>query len=196
MTQIDCWFDFGSNYSYPAVMRLPEMARAAGVAVRWRPFLLGPIFQSFGWSTSPFVTQKEKGAYVRRDMQRLCAKYGIAWRQPTAFPRRAILPLRVALLGADEPWITGFCQRMMQLNFAHDADIDNVHAVSDALGRLGLDAPGIIGRALGEANKAALRSQTDEARRRGIFGAPTFFVGDEMFWGNDRLEDAIAWAAS
>jgi 2-hydroxychromene-2-carboxylate isomerase len=194
MKTIDIWFDFGSNYSYPTVMRLPEAATRAGLKVRWRPFLLGPIFQSLGWSTSPFVMQKEKCAYVWRDMERLSSKYGIPWVRPTSFPRRAVLPLRVALAGADEPWIADFCQRTMLQNFAQDVDIDDTQAVATTLDGLGLDAEDIIERALSEANKAALRAQTEEARQLGIFGAPMLFVDGEMFWGNDRLEDAIAWA--
>ncbi len=194
MKEIEFWFEFGSNYSYPAVMRLPDEARRAGLTIRWRPFLLGPIFQSFGWTTSPFVMQKEKGAYVWRDMARLCAKHGLPWARPTVFPRRAILPMRVALLGAEEPWMAGFCQRIMLRNFAHDTDIDDPGVVGDALGALGLDAPALLARAQAEDTKAALRAQTEAARRRGIFGAPMFFVDGEMFWGNDRLEDALAWA--
>lgn len=194
MKCIDFWFEFGSNYSYPAVMRLPEEARRAGLQIHWKPFLLGPIFQSFGWTTSPFVTQKEKGAYVWRDLQRLCEKYGIPWKKPTSFPRRAILPMRVALLGAEESWMAAFCQRVMLQSFAHDTDIDDPRVVGAALDELGLDTQAIIARAQGDMNKAALRAQTEEAQRLGIFGAPMFIVHGEMFWGNDRLEDAIAWA--
>ncbi|MCC6377966.1 MAG: 2-hydroxychromene-2-carboxylate isomerase [Burkholderiales bacterium] len=193
MKSIEVWFEFGSNYSYPAVMRLPAAAQKAAVCIRWKPFLLGPIFRSFGWTTSPFVTQKEKGAYVWRDMQRLCARYGIPWTRPTAFPRRAILPMRVALLCADAPWIAGFCQRMMLQNFARDREIDTPQAVGAALSELGLDAESIIAQAQSDGTRAALRAQTDEACRLGIFGAPTFLVDGEMFWGNDRLEDALAW---
>lgn len=195
MKPIDCWFEFGSNYSYPAVMRLPGLAEKAGVRIHWKPFLLGPIFQSFGWTTSPFVTQKEKGTYVWRDMERVCDKHGIPWRKPTTFPRRAVLPMRVALMGADEPWMVDYCREMMLRNFACDSEIDNPQAVGAVLTALGLDAGTMLARAQSDANKAALRAQTDEARCLGIFGAPTFVVGGEMFWGNDRLEDALAWAA-
>ncbi|MDM5181206.1 DsbA family protein, partial [Massilia sp. DJPM01] len=72
--QLAFWFDFGSNYSYLSTMRIEALAAAQGVRVLWKPFLLGPVFKSFGWNTSPFVLQKEKGAYVWRDMQRQCDK--------------------------------------------------------------------------------------------------------------------------
>jgi 2-hydroxychromene-2-carboxylate isomerase len=193
---LELWFDFGSNYSYLTVMRIGELARSHGVAIAWKPFLLGSIFKSFGWSTSPFVLQKEKGAYVWRDMERECKKYGLAWTRPSQFPRRALLPTRVALFGAGEPWIDDYCQRIMQINFVEDRDIDAHDVVSRVLDTLGLPTSDLLGAALSEDNKVRLRDQTEEGRRRGIFGAPTFFVGQEMFWGNDRLEDALRLAAS
>ena len=193
---IEFWFDFGSNYSYLSTMRIEALAERHGVRVLWKPFLLGPVFKSFGWTSSPFVLQKEKGLYVWRDMQRLCDKYGLPWKQPSSFPRRALLPLRVALLGAQQPWIGEYCRRIMQVNFAEDRDIDAAPPVAQVLGALGLDAAAIIAAAQSEDNKRALREQGDDAVRRGIFGAPMFFVGDEMFWGNDRLEDAMQFAST
>jgi 2-hydroxychromene-2-carboxylate isomerase len=194
--EIEFWFDFGSNYSYLSAMRIEAAAADADCRVRWRPFVLGAIFRSFGWATSPFVLQERKGAYVWKDMERQCRKAGIAWTRPSAFPRNAMLPHRVALLGADEPWIGAFCRRVMQMNFVEDRDFDKAEAVSEALAAARVADPGsVIERALGETNKARLREQTDEAAARGVFGAPTFFVGTEMFWGNDRLDDALACAA-
>lgn len=188
---LELWFEFGSHYSYLTVMRIEEAAASRGVPLRWKPFLLGPIFRELGWDSSPFLVQKEKGRYAWIDVARQCRKYGLPWRQPSVFPRAAVLPLRVALLGAAQPWIGAYCRRMMTMNFAEDRDIDSAAAVGEALGALGLPAQQIISDALSDANKLALRRQTEQARRRGIFGAPTFFVGDEMFWGNDRLDDAL-----
>jgi 2-hydroxychromene-2-carboxylate isomerase len=192
---LEFWFEFGSNYSYLAVMRIDQLARQYGVPIAWKPFLLGPIFKSFGWSTSPFLLQKEKGEYVWRDMARQCDKYGLPWTRPTMFPRRAILPMRVALLGADQPWISDYSQRMMRISFAEDRDIDTPRVVGEVLAALGLPASDLLSAAQSEDNKLRLREQTEEARRRGVFGAPTFFVGSDMFWGNDRLEDALRFAA-
>jgi 2-hydroxychromene-2-carboxylate isomerase len=191
---MEFWFDFGSNYSYLSVMRIEPLAAEHGVSIEWRPFLLGPIFKSLGWDTSPFVLQRTKGAYMWRDVERQCARYRLPWKQPTVFPRRALLPLRVALLGAEEPWIGAFCREIMLMNFRDDRDIDAPEPVADALAGLGLAAQEIIAQAQSEAHKTRLRTQTELAARRGIFGAPTFFVGEEMFWGNDRLEEALAWA--
>ncbi|MGF6573205.1 2-hydroxychromene-2-carboxylate isomerase [Paraburkholderia sp. GAS333] len=193
---IEFWFDFGSNYSYLSVMRIEARALAHGVNIRWRPFLLGPVFRDLGFENSPFVLQKEKGAYVWKDMERQCRKYGIALTRPSTFPRAALLAMRVALLGAEEQWIGAWCRKIMQLNFADDRDIGSIEVVTEALEELGLPAQQIIADAQSDANKLCLREQTAAAAARGIFGAPTFFVGDEMFWGNDRLDDALDYCDS
>src|SRR5690606_9053010 len=153
-----------------------------------------PIFRAIGWQASPFVDQKAKGEYAWRDIERQCRKHGLELSRPSVFPRPSLTPLRVALAGSTEPWIGDFCREVMRMNFVRDVDIDSVDAVSGALGRLGLPVGPIISQALSDANKLALREQTEQARRHGLFGAPTFFVGDEMFWGNDRLDDALEYA--
>ena len=191
---IEFWFEFGSSYSYLSVMRIDGLARASGLRIVWRPFLLGPIFRSFGWSTSPFLLQKEKGAYMWTDMERQCRKFGLPWRRPTEFPRLSVLPARLALLGVDQPWLLPFAQQVMLANFAHDQDITSESVVRDVLERLALPADELLRAAQVDSNKARLRTATEEAQRRGVFGAPTFFVGEEIFWGNDRLEDAVGCA--
>ena len=193
---MEFWFEFASNYSYLSVMRIEQEAARAGVKIEWHPFLLGPIFQSFGWSTSPFVLQPWKTEYVWKDMERQCRKYGLPWQRPSAFPRASVLPARVALLATGQPWMPEFCRRMMQLNFASDRDIADAACVAEVLGQLGLPAQDIIDESQSEANKLNLRRQTEAARAKGIFGAPSFFVGEDLFWGNDRLEDALAAAAA
>ncbi|MFM0039234.1 2-hydroxychromene-2-carboxylate isomerase [Paraburkholderia strydomiana] len=193
---VEFWFDFGSNYSYLSVMRIEALAAAHGVRIQWRPFLLGPVFRDLGFTNSPFVLQKEKGAYVWKDMERQCRKYDIPFVRPSTFPRAALLAMRVALLGADQQWMAGYCRKIMQLNFADDGDIGSTEVVSDALAELGLPARQIIADSQSDANKLRLREQTETAAARGIFGAPTFFVGNEMFWGNDRLDDALAYCDS
>jgi 2-hydroxychromene-2-carboxylate isomerase len=193
--EIEFWFEFASNYSYLSVMRIEEEARCHGVRIAWKPFLLGPIFKALGMEGSPFVLQKEKGAYVWQDMARQCRKYGLGWVKPSVFPRRGLLPLRVALLGVDQPWIGAFCRHVMELNFAHDQEIDTPDQLAPVLDGLGLPGRDLLDEAQTAPTKACLREQTEQARARGVFGAPTFFVRTEMFWGNDRLEDALLFAA-
>lgn len=193
---IDHWYEFGSNYSYLSVMRIGDLARRAGIEVRWQPFMLGPIFKSFGWTTSPFVLQKEKGRYMWRDMERQCSKYGLAWAKPSVFPRRALLPMRVAMLARNEPWIEVFSKAIMQINFVHDSEIDNPEVAAAVLVRLGLDADAVLEKAQSPENKEALKQQTLRAQELGIFGGPSFIVNNELFWGNDRLEEALEFSAT
>lgn len=194
MNTIEFWFDFGSNYSYLSMMRIRQLATNAGVRVVLKPFLLGPIFKAQGWETSPFVLQAAKGRYVWRDMGRQCAKYGLRWQQPSTFPRNGLLAARVALQGEGAAWKSDFCEQVMLANFADDREIGDEAVIRAILAGLGVDGDAIVAAAQSDACKAELRARTDAARSRGIFGAPTFFVGDEMFWGNDRLEDALALA--
>jgi 2-hydroxychromene-2-carboxylate isomerase len=192
---IEFWFDLGSNYSYLAAMRIDALAERAGIQVLWRPFMLGAIFQSFGWSSSPFVLQKEKGEYVWHDMERLARKYGVGWKQPTTFPRPAVYPMRVAVAHHDAPWVPTFCKALFTMNFAADQDINDNAVCVRVLDSLGLPGAELVNEAQSDENKARLRRQSEEAQRRKIFGAPMLFAGTEMFWGNDRLEDAIELAA-
>jgi 2-hydroxychromene-2-carboxylate isomerase len=192
---IEFWVEFGSNYSYLSVMRIEDAARQCGVRIIWKPFLLGPIFRALGMETSPFVLQKDKGAYVWQDMARQCRKYRLQWTKPSVFPRNGVLAARIALLAAEQPWIGAFCRSVMTLNFVRDEDISRPELLREILKGLGLPADDILADAQAEPAKTRLREQTEEARQRGIFGAPTFFVGAEMFWGNDRLDDALLLAA-
>ncbi|HTD05799.1 2-hydroxychromene-2-carboxylate isomerase [Undibacterium sp.] len=194
--KMDFWFEFGSPYSYLSSMRLPALAQRAGIQINWRPFLLGPIFQQQGWNNSPFIIYADKGAYMWKDMAREAAKHALPFRKPGDFPRRAILPSRIALANEDAPWIADFVQAVMQLNFVRDSDIDNDAAMLDVLSALvsPAQAKDILLQAQGEVVKQRLREQTTAARQLGIFGAPSFIVKDELFWGNDRLEDALALA--
>jgi 2-hydroxychromene-2-carboxylate isomerase len=196
MNTIEFWFDFASNYSYLSMMRIRGLAAAAGVRVGLKPFLLGPIFKAQGWETSPFVLQAAKGRYVWRDMERQCAKYGLRWRRPSVFPRNGLLAARVALHGEGMPWVEAFCEQVMLANFADDREIGDEAVIGAILGGLGVDGAAMIAGAQSEACKAELRARTAVAQARGIFGAPTFLVGDEMFWGNDRLEDALIYATA
>jgi len=188
---LDFWFDFASPYSYLAAARIEDLYPE----IRWRPFLLGPIFKSFGWDSSPFLLQKEKGAHMWIDMERQCRKYGLDWRKPSEFPRNGVLASRVGLLLERERRAGPFCREVMRLNFARDRDIGDPGVIAEALAAVGEAAEQVMAAATGEEMKSALRRQTDFAKEKGVFGAPTFFVGPEMFWGNDRLEDAIAEAA-
>ena len=189
------WFEFGSTYSYLSALRIERAAANVGVTLIYKPFLLGPIFRSFGWETSPFLLQKEKGSYMWEDMRRQARKYGLPWRKPSNFPRSAILPARIAIFGAAQPWIGAFCREVMLLNFSSDKEINSREEMTHLLSTLGLPAEEILRGAESAENKEELRAQTHQAAQLGIFGAPSFISRGTLFWGNDRLEDAIIHAA-
>ncbi|TVR10102.1 MAG: 2-hydroxychromene-2-carboxylate isomerase [Salinarimonadaceae bacterium] len=192
---IEFWYEFASTYSYLSAMRIEDAATAAGVDIRWRPFLLGPIFSTQGWNTSPFNIYPAKGRYMWRDMEREAARTGLRLRRPAPFPQNSLTATRVALLGADEPWGPTFSRAVFDKAFGEGLSIEEPSAIRDLVALVGLDSDSIMRNATAEANKTRLRAVTEEARSRGLFGAPTFFTEDgEMFWGNDRLDQALAWA--
>lgn len=191
---LEVWFEFASTYSYPACSRVARLATDQAVPVVWKPFLLGPIFGAQGWETSPFNLYEAKGRYMWRDMERLCAAEGLPFARPAVFPRNTVAAARIACLGEAEPWLPAYVAAVYRANFAEGRDIADPAVLEDILAGLGLDAPAILDAAEGADNRPRLRANTDEAMARGVFGAPTFFVGDEMFWGSDRLDQALAWA--
>jgi 2-hydroxychromene-2-carboxylate isomerase len=191
---VQFWFEFASTYSYPAAMRIETVAAEREVDLEWRPFLLGPIFAAQGWGDSPFNIYPAKGRYMWRDLERLCARQGLPLRRPSRFPRSGLLAARVALAGADEPWLPDFVRAVYHANFAEDRDIAERAVIAELLDALDVPAAALLARADSELVKAGLRAQTEQAQRLGIFGAPSFVIGDELFWGGDRLEHALDWA--
>ncbi|HXC50171.1 MAG TPA: 2-hydroxychromene-2-carboxylate isomerase [Candidatus Limnocylindrales bacterium] len=191
---MDFWFEFGSTYSYPSAMRVEDEARARGVALRWRPFLLGPIFRTQGWLDSPFNIYPVKGKYMWRDLARICAAQNIPLRHPTSFPRNGLVAARIAARFDDAPWVPAFVRGIYEANFARDEEISDPAVVASVLAAVGQPAE-LVREASSEEAKSKLRTNTDEAIALGIFGAPSFVVGGELFWGNDRLETALAWKA-
>lgn len=192
---IEYWFEFASTYSYPASMRVEQLARAAGVPLVWRPFLLGPIFKQQGWLDSPFNLLPIKGRYMWRDLERICAGLSIPFRKPSVSPRNGLLAARVACRFADAPWLPDFVRAVYLANFAEDREISAPEVVGELLERAGQDAAAILAQAQTPEAKEALRRQTEQAAQHGIFGAPNLRVGEELFWGNDRLEQGFAWSS-
>ena len=196
MAELAFWYDFASTYSYVSAMRIGRLAAAASVTVRWRPFLLGPIFAEQGWSDSPFNIYPTKGRYMWRDLERLCAREGFTLRHPSVFPRHSVLAARIALVAEAEGWCPQFTTAVFAANFAEDREISKPATLAAILVDLGQPADSVLARATAIETKSGLHAQTEEAMRLGIFGAPSFIVGEELFWGNDRLHEAIAWAGA
>jgi len=193
MQPIEFWFDFASTYSYPAALRIENLGRSSKVPIVWRPFLLGPIFKAQGWNDSPFNLYPAKGNYMWRDLERVCESVGIPFRRPAVFPRNSVLATRIACFFSEEPWLAEFVRRTFFENFVNDRDISDAAVVGSILETVGQPAD-LISSAQSPKAKAKLRTVIDHAVSKGIFGAPSFVVGSELFWGNDRLESAIAWA--
>lgn len=191
---LDFWFEFASPYSYLSAMRIDGLAREAGVDVRYRPFLLGPIFRAQGWTTSPFNLYPAKGRYMWRDMERQAATHGLPFRKPEKFPVYSLYATRVALLAENEDWCLPFIRAVYRANFVDDQDIGDPECLEKILLELGLDSATVLRDAGGAAVKDALRERTEQAMELGIFGAPTIVADGDLFWGDDRLEEAITAA--
>ena len=192
---LDFYFEFASTYSYPAALRIGALAQAAGVAVRWRPFLLGPIFKAQGWDNSPFNIYPAKGRYMWRDVERICARLDLPFRRPDPFPQPSLLAARLAHVGLEDGWGEDLCRAVYAAEFGDGRQIGEEDVLSDLLYDIGVSAESALARARSDAIKERLRSTTAEAQARGVFGAPTFICADgEIFWGHDRMAEALAWA--
>jgi 2-hydroxychromene-2-carboxylate isomerase len=185
---VEFFFDVGSPTSYLAWTQLPALCEQAGVPLIYRPMLLGAVFQATG-NASP-VAVPAKGRYMAQDMARYARRYGVDFRMNPHFPINTLTLMRAAVgvqlqspqrfdayLGAvfTALWVDG-----LNLN-----DPDVTARVWDASG---LGAIQLLAWANDAATKSALRATTEEAVARGVFGAPTCFVGDQMFFGQDRLD--------
>ena len=194
MPEIDFFYEFASTYSYIAAMRIAPLAQAAGVTVRWRPFLLGPIFKAQGWDTSPFNLYPAKGRYMVRDCEREAAANGLTFRLPEPFPQNTLLAARVAAVGLEDGWGEEFSRNVYRAQFAESHQVGDPQVIGEIVNALGQDGAAALARAGSDDIKGKLRRNTAEAERHGIFGAPSFIARGELFWGNDRLEQALRHA--
>jgi len=196
MPRLEFWYDFASTYSYLSAMRIEALAGDRGVSLEWKPFLLGPIFNAQGWATSPFNIYPKRGRYMVRDIERISQDRGISFKLAEPFPQNGLAAARLAMIGAGEGWAPAFTREVYLLQFRDGADISKTDTLVKALGAVRLDADRLLARIQEPAVKDALRAQTERAASLGLFGAPTFVTEDgEMFWGDDRLEQALDWAA-
>lgn len=193
MAILEFWYEFASTYSYPAAMRIEQLANEKAVKVKWCPFLLGPIFKGLGWDSSPFNIYKSKGAYMWRDMQRICDEYGLQFNRSQIFPQNGLLAARLALAisSCDRP---EFTRQVYLAQFARGKDIGDLQVLETILDKMNIDPATTLIVSGSDKIKTALRHNTDKAQEKQIFGSPSFITPDEeLFWGNDRLEQAVAW---
>ena len=189
------WFEFASPYSYPAVMRIEAIAHARNVDIEWNAFLLGPIFKAQGWDDSPFNIYPAKGRYMWRDLERICEALALPFRRPSLFPRNGVLAARIVTRFNGAAWIPAFVKAVYHANFVKDRDIGDAAVVVDCLKQSGIDVEAAISATSDVDSNILFRAHIKRAVERNIFGAPSFVSNGELFWGNDRLEQAIHWHA-
>lgn len=195
LSTAEFWYDFASAYSYPAAMRADRLAAARGVALVWRPFLLGPIFVAQGWRDSPFNVYPVKGRYMWRDLERICAARGLPFRRPEPFPQHSLLAGRVGLALDDEARAE-FSRKAFAAEFGEGRSIANRETIAALVASVGREPQAVLALAESDANKARLKAECARAAELGIFGAPSLVTEDsELFWGDDRLEQGLDWAA-
>ena len=189
--QIDFWFTMGSTYSFLSVMRLAEVERSTGITFRWRPFHLLVILQEM--KHVPFADKPAKSAYMWRDIERRAAMYGVPARLPAPYPaKQSVVANLVATIGMQEGWGADFVRAAYRRWFQLGQETGSEPNVSASLRDIEQDPARVLSLAGSEEVKHALALETDTARELGIFGSPTFVVGQELFWGDDRLKDAIS----
>lgn len=192
MAGIDFWFSIGSTYSYLSVMRLPRVAAETGISFAWRPFNVRAIMREM--ENIPFANKPVKAAYMWRDIGRRAARYGFAPVLPAPYPLAELeLANRVAIVAAAEGWCEAYTRAAYRRWFEHGAPAGSEPNLSESIADAGQQPAEVLARANAAEGVDGLAAATDSARALGIFGSPTFVTGGELFWGDDRLEDAIAW---
>jgi len=192
---IDFWFSIGSTYSYLSVMRLRDVEGTQGIRFNWRPFNVREIMVE--QNNRPFVGKPVKTAYMWRDIERRAARYGIPVRVPVPYPLREMeLANRVATLAAKEGWCSDYAIATYRRWCQDGLEPGSEPNLSDSLREIGRNPLSVLNEAKSDEIGNALVAATGEARSLGIFGSPSFVVGTEVFWGDDRLDDALRWCRS
>ena len=185
--KIEFFYDIGSPYSYLAAAQMDGLAVDTGLAVEWRPFLLGGVFKASG--NQPPISVPARGPYLVKDLKRCAAQQGVPFRMPSRFPLNTLLPMRV-LCGMPDAQLPDATMKLYRAYWFDDMDVSSPDVVASLLGA---DA---VARAGDDVVKDRLKRNSEEAVQRGAFGAPTMFVGDEMFFGADRVPLLRWWLAT
>jgi 2-hydroxychromene-2-carboxylate isomerase len=185
---VEFFFDFGSPTSYLAWTQLPAIATQTGSAIVWRPMLLGGVFKATG-NASP-VTVPAKGRWMFDDIARWARRYGVPLAFNPHFPINTLTLMRVAagLLQRQPADFERYTATVFNAIWQQQLNLGDAAVVAAVLREAGFDADALLALAADPGVKAALAATTDEAVARGVFGAPTFFVGEQMFFGQDRLD--------
>lgn len=192
LVQIDFWYSIGSTYSYLTVMRLSEIEKQSGIEFRWRPFNVRHVMVE--QNNIPFKGKPVKTAYMWRDIERRANQYGLAPSIPAPYPLLGLLLAnQVATLGVEEGWVKEYTRATYRRWFEDGKPAGEEPNISASLEEIGCDPTQVLAAAQSERIINVLSSATDEAMKLGVFGSPTFVVDGEIFWGDDRLKDAVVW---
>lgn len=193
--RIDFWFSMGSTYTYFAVMRTDRVASERGVDVSWRPFNVRYTIGKMASDYRPFTGKPMKLAYMWRDMARRSQRYGLSPQLPAPYSLDDItIPNRIAIVGMREGWGTAYAKEAYRRWFELGEPADKEANISKSIKAVGQDPARVVALANAQEARDELLNASEEAHQLGIFGAPTFVVDGEVFWGDDRLEDALDWA--
>ena len=183
--QVEFFFDYGSPFSYLADTQLAALERRTGASVVYRPMLLGAVLNETG-NASP-ITVPAKGRYMGVELHRWARRYGVPFAANKFFPINTMRLMRGAVAAQHAECFAEYHRVIYPAFWVDGANLGEPEVIRAVLDKAGLNADLILARIEKPDVKEQLRLNTEEAVRRGVFGAPTFFVGEEMFWGNDRL---------
>lgn len=183
---VEFYYDFSSPYTYIASCRIEKICLDNSAELEWKPFLLGGLFNELGMTPAREIDNKF--AYIKEDTRDCAGYYGVEFKFPDLFPLNSVKTMRGAFAAAEQGKLAEYNHEMFRLYWTEGKDLNNENILRDALAALGIDPDWFIGRIGEQEIKDRLREETSKAARRGAFGAPTIFVGDKMFWGNDRLD--------
>lgn len=187
MKELLFFFDFSSPFAYLGSTQIEAVAARHGAVVRYRPFLLGGLFKAIGTPEVPFAVMpapKQRHAYA--DMHRWADHLGVPFRFPSRFPMITLKPLRM-VLALDDERRAALVHPLFRAYWAEDRDIADDAVLGEVAAAAGFDAAALVASTRDAAVKEKLRAATDEAKNVGVCGAPSFLVGDLLFWGQDRL---------
>ena len=191
---VEFFYDFGSPTVYLAATQLPDIAASVGATIDWRPMLLGGVFKSTG-NQSPVVVPA-KAAYMNNDLKRFAKRYGVPFRFNPHFPINTLALMRGAVAYQDDVVVSStYRDAIFMAIWVEARNLNEPDVIGQVLSDAGLDPAELMNRIGQQTVKDRLIANTEEAVNRGVFGAPTFFVGEQMFFGQDRL-DFVAEAIS
>jgi len=188
MKTFEFWYDFGSTATYLAWTQLPALESVTGAKAVWQPMLLGAVFQAVG-NQSP-ANIPAKGKYIFADFARFAKRYGVTLNRNPYFPINTLLLMRIAVVlqTKGDARFLDYCTAIFNSIWVESLNMNDAVIAAGVIQRAGFDAQALIAAASEQSTKDALKAATQAAVDRGIFGAPTFFVGDQMFWGQDRMD--------